>query len=112
MALCPKCGREGKRGVKRVRSKGRVYWYEVWRHPDGSTCVVRRLDEDEVSVLMIPKSRLVYELRGAKFLIDFLLVRIMERELELWMIGEKLKETLDMFKWQCENIRRLVEAGE
>jgi len=112
MSVCPKCGRDGKRGVKRVHSKGKEYWYEVWRHADGSTCIVRRLDESEVAKILVPRSRLAYELRGARFLLDYLLVRLMERELEMHLVGESLRGLLDRLRWQGENIRRLLDVND
>lgn len=75
---CPRCGREGKPAVKRVRSKGREYWYRVVRHPDGMVCVVGRLSEREVEEKRARAGRRAYELLAASYLIDALAEEVAE----------------------------------
>ena len=110
MEACPRCGRTGKRGVKRVVSKGKVYWYEIYRHADGSTCVIRRLSEDEVEALRPSRSRLEYELRAAKYLLGVLLEELWWRRELLRIIGEEVERTLHLFRWYNSQVERVVEA--
>lgn len=72
---CPRCGREGKPAVKKVRSKGREYWYRVVRHPDGSVCIVERLSERGEGVAAGERG---YELIAAAHLIDSLAEELAE----------------------------------
>lgn len=110
MTRCPKCGREGKRSVKRVISKGRVYWYEVFRHSDGAVCVIRRLNEEEVEALRPSMSRLEYELLGAKRLIELLLEEIRRRDEALLSARDEAVRTLYIAKLYSDHLSKLVEA--
>lgn len=72
---CPKCGRDGKPAIKKVKSKGREYWYRVFRHPDGVVCIVGKLSDEEAlseRVRAVDSRRRAYELAAAAFLIDLL----------------------------------------
>ncbi|MCS7104405.1 MAG: hypothetical protein NZ954_02410 [Thermofilaceae archaeon] len=72
---CPKCGRDGKPAIKKVKSKGREYWYSVFRHPDGVVCIVGKLSDEEAlskRVRAAESRRQAYELAAAAFLIDLL----------------------------------------
>ncbi|RLF04749.1 MAG: hypothetical protein DRK00_06030 [Thermoprotei archaeon] len=110
MNRCPKCGREGRRSVKRVVSKGRVYWYEVFRHPDGSVCVIRRLSEEEVEAIRPSIDRLEYELLGAKRLIELLLEEIWRRNEALQSARDEALRTLYTAKLYSSHLVKLVEA--
>jgi len=107
---CPKCGREGKRSVKKVVSKGKVYWYEVFRHSDGSVCIIRRLSEEEVEALRPSVSRLEYELLGAKRLIELLLEEVWRREEALLSARDEALRTLYVAKLYLNHVAKLVEA--
>ncbi|RLF00216.1 MAG: hypothetical protein DRJ57_01230 [Thermoprotei archaeon] len=110
MDRCPKCGREGKKSVKRVVSKGRVYWYEVFRHSDGSVCIIRRLNEEEVEALRPPVSRLEYELLGAKRLIELLLEEVWRREEALLTARDEALRTLYVTRLYLNHVAKLVKA--
>lgn len=75
---CPKCGKEGKPAVKKVRSKGHEYWYRVLRHPDGTVCVIGRLSEQEVMERRVQAGKRAYELLAATYLIDSLAEEVAE----------------------------------
>jgi len=75
---CPRCGKEGKPAVKKVRSKGHEYWYRVVRHPDGTVCVVGRLSEREVKERRVQAGKRAYELLAAAYLVDSLADEVAE----------------------------------
>lgn len=75
---CPRCGKEGKPAVKKVRSKGHEYWYRVVRHPDGTVCVVGKLSEQEIKERRVQAGKRAYELLAAAYLVDSLAEEVAE----------------------------------
>jgi len=107
---CPRCGKEGKPAVKKVRSKGHEYWYRVVRHPDSTVCVVGRLSEQEVKERRVQAGKRAYELLAAAYLIDLLAEEVADYRRALRAAVEAVGVATRMIEIYSSTFAKLAES--